>query len=145
MSILPRPINESQTIPIKLKRRLAYKHHYQFQNVRPSKVLEAAQYLVCTSDIFKNEGIQVMDNYVSNSVDNDEEWAEFIATDISKNASDNQSNDLNSEIEESIRTQISNDTIDMTLTMSGVKQMNNHQVLWIHYYKNQTLLKMVIK
>jgi hypothetical protein len=53
-----------------------------------------------------------MDNYVSNSVDNDEEWTEFIATDINKNASDNQSNDLNSEIEESIRTQISNDTID---------------------------------
>ena len=39
VSILPRPINESQTIPIKLKRRLEYKHHYQFQNVRPAKVL----------------------------------------------------------------------------------------------------------
>ena len=47
---LPRPINESQTIPIKLKRRLSYKHHYQFQNVRPKKVLDAAKYLVDTSD-----------------------------------------------------------------------------------------------
>ena len=27
---LPRPMSESQTIPIKLKRRLSYKHHYQF-------------------------------------------------------------------------------------------------------------------
>jgi hypothetical protein len=52
VSILPRPINESETIPIKLKRRLSYKHHYQFQNVRPSKVLKAAQYLVHTSDVF---------------------------------------------------------------------------------------------
>ena len=33
---LPRPLSESQTIPIKLERRLSYKHHYQFQNVRPS-------------------------------------------------------------------------------------------------------------
>ncbi len=54
VSVLPRPINESQAIPIKLKRRLGYIHHYQFHNVRPSKVLEAAQYLVRTSELFKN-------------------------------------------------------------------------------------------
>ena len=46
---LPRPINESQTIPIKPKKRLSYKHHYQFQNVRPKKVLDAAKYVVDTS------------------------------------------------------------------------------------------------
>ena len=56
---LPRPINESQTIPIKLKRRLSYKHHYQFQNVRPKNVLDAAKYLVDTSALFKSEGIEV--------------------------------------------------------------------------------------
>ena len=67
VSVLPRPINESQTIPIKLKQRLGYKHHYQFQNIRPTKVLEAAQCLVRNSEIFKNEGIQVMDNYMSNT------------------------------------------------------------------------------
>ncbi len=38
---------------IKLKRCLGYKHHYQFQNFRPSKVLEVAQYLVRTSKLFK--------------------------------------------------------------------------------------------
>ena len=30
---LSRLITESQTIPIKLKRRLSYKHHYQFQSI----------------------------------------------------------------------------------------------------------------
>ena len=73
VNVLPRPINESQTIPIKLKRRLGYKHHYQFQNVRPSKVLEAAQYLVRNSEIFKNEGIQVVDSYAPNIVNNEDE------------------------------------------------------------------------
>ena len=58
VSLLPRPINESQTIPIKLKRRLGYKHHYQFQNIKPKKVLEAAQYLVRNSEIFKNSYAQ---------------------------------------------------------------------------------------
>ena len=50
---LSRLMNESQTIPIKIKRRLSYKHHYQFQNVRPEKVFDAVKYLVGTSDLFK--------------------------------------------------------------------------------------------
>jgi len=47
---LPRPLSKSQTIPVKLKRRLSYRHHYQFQNVRPKRVLDAAKYLVDTSE-----------------------------------------------------------------------------------------------
>ena len=111
VSVLPRPINESQTIPIKLKRRLGYKHHYQFQNVRPTKVLDAAQYLVRTSEIFKNEGIQVMDNYVSNPVNKDEEWSEFITKNTNE-TSDNLSNDLNTQNQETVETRVSNDTDD---------------------------------
>ena len=105
VNVLPRPINESQTIPIKLKRRLGYKHHYQFQNVRPTKVLAAAQYLVHNSEIFKNEGIQVMDNYISNTVNNENEWSEFISEDI-KAKSQNVSS------EENVETETRNDTID---------------------------------
>ena len=113
VSVLPRPINESQTIPIKLKRRLGYKHHYQFQNVRPSKVLEAAQYLVRTSQLFKNEGIQVMDSYVQNQVDNNEdEWSEFISKDR-KETSENLSINLNAQSQEEVKaTNASNDSID---------------------------------
>ena len=55
VSTLPGSSDESQTIPIKLKRRLSYKHHYQFQNVRPRRVLKAAKYLVKTSELFQNE------------------------------------------------------------------------------------------
>ena len=32
-----------------------YKHHYQFKNVRPKKVLDAARYLVDTSELFRVE------------------------------------------------------------------------------------------
>ncbi len=112
VSVLPRPINESQTIPIKLKRHLGYKHHYQFQNVRPSKVLEAAQYLVRTSELFKNEGIQLMDSYVPNQVDNNEdEWSEFISKDR-KETSENLSINLNAQSQEVEPTNASNDSID---------------------------------
>ena len=61
---LPRPRSGSQTIPIKLKRRLGCKHHYQFQNVRPKKVLDAAKYLVHTSELFKTEGIKKQNAWV---------------------------------------------------------------------------------
>ena len=77
---LPRLMNESQTIPIKLKRRLSYKHHYQFQNVRPKKVLDAAKYLVETSDLFKSEGIQVENSWLDNISLQcmNEDWSEFV-------------------------------------------------------------------
>ena len=81
---LPRLISDSQTVPIKLKRRLSYKHHYQFQNVRPKKVLEAAQYLVTTSELFKSEGIEVQDtwqNTVTTHSEENSEWGEFLNND----------------------------------------------------------------
>jgi len=76
---LPRSLSDTQAIPIKLKRRLSYKHHYKFQNVRPKKVLEAAKYLAKTSELFKSEGITVNDNWIDSLKDNEnEDWQEFI-------------------------------------------------------------------
>ena len=78
---VPRPINESQIIPIKLKRRVNYKHHYQFQNIRPKKVLDAAKYLVSTSDLFQSKGIEVENNWEDNITlesSIDEDWKEFV-------------------------------------------------------------------
>ena len=92
---LPRPINESQTIPIKLKRRLIYKHHYQFQNVRPKKVLDAAKYLVDTSDLFKREGIEVQNAWLDNiSLQSSahEDWSEFV-----ENSDTSSNNDLHTQ------------------------------------------------
>ena len=125
-----------------MKRRLGYKHHYQFQNVRPSKVLEAAQYLVRTSKLFKNEGIQVMDSYVPNQVDNNEdEWSEFISNDR-KESSENISIDLNAQSQEEVEpTNTSNDSIDndtddewceTTLRSSGV--MHGYIIAGTRYY-----------
>ena len=76
---LPRPLSESQTIPIKLKRRLSYKHHYQFQNVRPKRVLDAAKYLADTSDLFRGEGIEVQNRWLNDiNSTNNEDWQEFV-------------------------------------------------------------------
>ena len=55
---LPRLLSESQIIPIKLNRRLmviSITKKYQFKNVRSKKVLDAAKYLVDTSELFRVE------------------------------------------------------------------------------------------
>lgn len=78
---LPRPISESRTIPIKVKRQLGYKHHYQFQNVSPKKVLDAAKYLVDISELFKTEGIKVENTWIdgiSSQLSTHKEWIEFV-------------------------------------------------------------------
>ena len=64
VNVLPRSMNELQTIPVKLKRRLGYKHHYAFQTIRPLKVLKTSQYLGKNSKLFINEGIQVNDSFL---------------------------------------------------------------------------------
>ena len=79
INALPRTLNESLTIPIKLKRRLSYKHYYLFQQIRPKKVLDAAKYLVETSELFQNEGIEIRNSWIDSiagDVNND--WSEFV-------------------------------------------------------------------
>lgn len=61
---LPRMLDDTETIPVKLKRKLSYKHSVAFKKIRPNKVLEAAKCLVEHSDLFKNEGIEINDSWL---------------------------------------------------------------------------------
>ena len=74
-------------------------------------MLEAAQYLVRNSEIFKNEGIQVMDNYISNTDNNEDEWSEFISEGV-EDTSKSLSNNLNFQSTQEIKTETSDDKID---------------------------------
>ena len=58
---LPRMLDDSETIAVKFKRKLCYKHHMSYEKVRPNKVMEAAKSLVQNSSLFQSEGI-VVDN-----------------------------------------------------------------------------------
>jgi hypothetical protein len=61
---LPRFLNDDETIMLKLKRRLAYKHHVAFENIRPNKVYEAAKWLLSNSALFRNEGIELNETWL---------------------------------------------------------------------------------
>lgn len=56
---LPRVLTENETIPLKFKRCLSFKHCVAFERIRPSKVIEATKWLIQNSPLFKNEGIEL--------------------------------------------------------------------------------------
>lgn len=66
VKILPRMQCDEDTILLKFKRKMSYKHHMSFEKIRPNKVFEAAKWLVNNSLLFRNEGIQVDENWMNN-------------------------------------------------------------------------------
>jgi hypothetical protein len=45
-------LDDSETIAVKFKRKLCYKHQVSYEKVRPNKVMEAAKWLVQNSSLF---------------------------------------------------------------------------------------------
>ncbi|MDY6842421.1 MAG: DUF6570 domain-containing protein, partial [Pseudomonadota bacterium] len=54
---LPRRFEETQTIALKLQRRMCYKSSYHFENVRPRKIFDAAKWLIEHSEMYKEDKI----------------------------------------------------------------------------------------
>ena len=58
---LPRTQGNAATIPVKLKRRLKFKHHTVSQNIRPNAVRNAAKWLVKNGPLYRDAGIKYND------------------------------------------------------------------------------------
>ncbi|KAK9812967.1 hypothetical protein WJX72_006602 [[Myrmecia] bisecta] len=52
--VLPRLLDELDTVALKLKRQLKYKGHYMYESVRPRKVMEALKWLVDHSELWQS-------------------------------------------------------------------------------------------
>ena len=61
VNMLPRKPSDTDTIPVKLKRRLKYSHHAMSQNIRPNMVRKGAKWLVKHGPLFAAEGIKFTD------------------------------------------------------------------------------------
>ena len=57
INMLPRLPQDTGTIKVQLKRRLQYKSSALSLNVRPNKVMQAAAWLVNTSNLYREQGI----------------------------------------------------------------------------------------
>ena len=62
---LPRLMDEKETIPVKLKKRLIYKHCDFVQNVRPVKVLAALHWLMKNSHLYKDADIEIKQGWIA--------------------------------------------------------------------------------
>ena len=77
VSILPRLQNQTATIKVNLKRMLKYNSSALSLNVRPYKVFEAANWLMSHSNLYKDEGIVLNNDWINqhsqdaNDVNND--------------------------------------------------------------------------
>lgn len=60
---LPRTLAETETIQVKLKRKLQFKHHVYHESVRPFKCIVALHWLLRNSAVFQNEGISIRENW----------------------------------------------------------------------------------
>ncbi|XP_038064734.1 uncharacterized protein LOC119735105 [Patiria miniata] len=75
---LPRSFQDTETIQLKLMRRLKYKTPYHYETVRPKKIFDAAEWLVKNSPIYQDENIQ-LDMAWKNQEWNDTTTVNFIA------------------------------------------------------------------
>ncbi|KAJ8048375.1 hypothetical protein HOLleu_00659 [Holothuria leucospilota] len=89
---LPRRMDETQTIPVKFKRKLSFKHSVQSQNIRPSKVINAAVWLVNNSQLYRDEGVKIEQSWRENlkNVENDlKEFLDPVERDTSQTSGSN--------------------------------------------------------
>ena len=64
VNVLPRPFNENVTVAVKLKKKISYKSCVFSENVRPLKVLIALDWLMKTSDLYKNSNINIDHHWI---------------------------------------------------------------------------------
>ena len=87
VSMLPRLPGETGTIKVNLKRKLQYKSSALSLNVRPHKVVEAANWLMTNSSLYKDEGISFNPQWV-NQYNEEIVWHEHVDNNVCNDNSD---------------------------------------------------------
>lgn len=70
---LPTLFSENETIPLKFKRSLNFKHSMAFERIRPNKVLAATKLLIENSSLFKAEGIELNESWDLQDAESEDE------------------------------------------------------------------------
>ena len=95
VSMLPRLPSQNATIKINLKRKLQYKSSALSLNVRPYKVIQAAQWLISNSNLYRDEGIVFNNDWMNNfNVNIDQSQTDDNFSQLDSIDANQQSNDL---------------------------------------------------
>ena len=74
--VLPRLPSQSELVPLKLKRKVAYKGHYMYDYIRPQKLLDALRYLKVNNPLYAD--IDVNEQWLEEAMANDEELCKYL-------------------------------------------------------------------
>ena len=94
---LPRNMDKSGTIAVKLKKRLRYKKSDFSENVRPVAVMCALDWLMKKSEMYRLSGIQVNDDWISEIT----EMNRMDSTEVTRNENCEIPQDLNDQDDDS--------------------------------------------
>ena len=98
VSMLPRLPSQAATIKVNLKRKLQYKSSALSLNVRPHKVVQAADWLMRNSSLYKDEGI-VINSQWANQYNKEIEQEQNLDDACSDQSAENVENSNNSHSE----------------------------------------------
>lgn len=80
--LLPRLPNNAQIIPIKLKRKLAFKGHIDFKLININRLETALNWLKANNPLYRNVEVEKIDEWHKKCNENDDEfWTKFIVDD----------------------------------------------------------------
>ena len=68
---LPRTLNDLETIAVKFKRKMCYKTSVYRENIRPHKIMQAVDYLMKNSELFRLHKVQIDQTWLDNMLNND--------------------------------------------------------------------------
>ncbi len=115
---LPRRVNDSDTIPVKLKKRLSHKSHNFSQNIRPNKVMKALMYLKAHRKEWQDAGITIDEDWYKQLSDDEKEFIEenpndfkIWKEDYDFNNENDEDNDHFSEVDENEGVATNTDTL----------------------------------
>ena len=87
-NVLPRLPSQSELVPLKLKRKLAYKGHYMYDYITPQKLLDALSFLKANNPLYAD--IDVNQEWLESAMANDADLCECLVE--QQNDSDEQPN-----------------------------------------------------
>ena len=91
-NVLPRLPSQSELVPLKLKRKLAYKGHYMYDYITPQKLLDALAFLKGNNPLYSD--IAVNHEWLESAMANDAELCECLV-EQQNDTDEEQNNDTN--------------------------------------------------
>ena len=74
--VLPRLPSQSELVPLKLKRKVAYRGHYMYDYIIPQKLLDALRFLKANNPLYAD--IDVNEQWVEEAMANNEELCQYL-------------------------------------------------------------------